>query len=112
MCINLASIKFNNFVYYEITLLKFECNHNTLQASTCMFNFNTKGAVKRCCDDTKRGSGNPISVEPSVIAIVGYFSDTPSIHLVFQSFDVCGTSLIPSFVRMAIQEAQMTCEIW
>ena len=44
------------------TLLKLECNHNTLQVSICMFKFNTKGTVKRVCDDTKRGSGIAISV--------------------------------------------------
>jgi len=27
-----------------------------------MFKFNTKGTVKRVCDDTKRGSGIAISV--------------------------------------------------
>ena len=35
------------YTFQDFTLLKFECNHNTLQVSTCMFKFNTKGAVKR-----------------------------------------------------------------
>jgi len=38
------------------------CNHNTLQVSTCMFKFNTKGAVMTL----KGGSGIAISIIPGL----------------------------------------------